>query len=272
MRFKTMLAVAIGAMVLALAAACGGGDEKAAPPSPTAEPPVSSGGSVAPDVFMTFEGKRYRARDVGSDLVSRDHLVVAGATEQIDIDHTGPVEVYRLDVGPTDVLYTFSPGRELLEGEGGATPDVWLEWAPAVADEADSGQAEPGSAGGAVPGGEPGSTPSEPIAPPPGSGPTLGPDEPVSATPAPGTETRPDASMPVEAAVAHLAQRLGVAVETIEVVSVEPVDWPDGCLGAGAPDEACILMITPGYQVVLAVDGTQYVYHTDTTVRVRPAP
>ncbi len=93
MRFKMMLA-ATAAVLLVLAAACGSdGGEEAARPSPTPEtPPVSSSGSVAPDVFMTFEGRRYQARDVGTDLVSSDEVELAGSTEDLDVDRGDRVE------------------------------------------------------------------------------------------------------------------------------------------------------------------------------------
>jgi hypothetical protein len=62
---------------------------------------------------------------------------------------------------------------------------------------------------------------------------------------------------------ADLAQRLNVDPGTIKLISIEPVDWPDGCLGIQQPDVMCIMVITPGYQVVLEADGKQYEYHTN---------
>jgi hypothetical protein len=45
-----------------------------------------------------------------------------------------------------------------------------------------------------------------------------------------------------------LAERLGLAVDQLEVVSFEQVDWTDSCLGLGGPAESCLQAITPGYQ------------------------
>lgn len=72
---------------------------------------------------------------------------------------------------------------------------------------------------------------------------------------------------PISAAVDDLAARLGTY--TIEIVSVEPVDWPDACLGLARPDEACAQVITPGLRIILSVGGRQYEYHTDLTGHVR---
>lgn len=61
------------------------------------------------------------------------------------------------------------------------------------------------------------------------------------------------------------AQQLGVDAEAVAVVAVESVDWPDACLGVSQPDVMCAQVITPGYRVVIEVNGDQYEYHTDAT-------
>lgn len=60
-----------------------------------------------------------------------------------------------------------------------------------------------------------------------------------------------------------LAKQLGIAEETISVVSVEAVDWPDGCLGINLTDTMCTAVITPGYRIVLQANGQTYEYHTN---------
>lgn len=102
------------------------------------------------------------------------------------------------------------------------------------------------------------------------------PIQPVSpsadATPAPAEAP---ASWPaiVEAARAFLAGELAVAADAIQVVSVEAVDWPDGCLGIRDPDVMCMMVITPGYRVLLAVGNTEYTLHTNADgSEVRLAP
>lgn len=59
------------------------------------------------------------------------------------------------------------------------------------------------------------------------------------------------------------AQDQGVDVDAVAVISVETVEWPDACLGLARADEMCAQVITPGYRVVVEVDGEQYAYRTD---------
>jgi hypothetical protein len=70
-----------------------------------------------------------------------------------------------------------------------------------------------------------------------------------------------------------LAQRLNVPVAQVTLVQSEQVEWPDSCLGLAQPDEACLQVITPGWRVVVEVNGQTYEIHTNdtgTAVRVTP--
>ncbi len=72
-----------------------------------------------------------------------------------------------------------------------------------------------------------------------------------------------------------LMQQLQVDADEIEIVSVEEVEWPDSCLGVYTADELCAQVITPGYRVVLEVNGDTYEYHTDAegmAIRLAEAP
>lgn len=73
-------------------------------------------------------------------------------------------------------------------------------------------------------------------------------------------ESLPPAAL---AARESLAKQLGISAANIEIRSIESVDWPDGCLGLGGPDEMCTQAIVPGYRITLAVGAAQYVYRTD---------
>ena len=77
----------------------------------------------------------------------------------------------------------------------------------------------------------------------------------------------------VQAALAALAEALGLAADQISVVSVAAVEWPDACLGIVLPGLACAEAITPGFNVVLeANEGQLYEYHTNQDgANVRPA-
>lgn len=60
-----------------------------------------------------------------------------------------------------------------------------------------------------------------------------------------------------------LAELLGVKAEEIEIRSLEPVQWPDGCLGLAGPDEMCTMAIVPGYRITLISRETEYIYRTN---------
>lgn len=64
-------------------------------------------------------------------------------------------------------------------------------------------------------------------------------------------------------AAALLAEIAGLKLEEIVFVGLEPMDWPNSCLGAEEVDEACAEVITPGYRVKLEFDGRVYVLHTN---------
>ncbi len=66
-----------------------------------------------------------------------------------------------------------------------------------------------------------------------------------------------------DAAVKALAAARGIAAESITVVSAEPVEWPDACLGVAQSGQMCAQVITPGYRVILQVGDEQVEYHTD---------
>lgn len=66
----------------------------------------------------------------------------------------------------------------------------------------------------------------------------------------------------VDAAVAELVERLGLAdASAIEILSVEEVTWPDRALGCPQKGMQYAQVLTPGIRIVLAHDGTSYSYH-----------
>ncbi len=66
----------------------------------------------------------------------------------------------------------------------------------------------------------------------------------------------------VSQAISTLAEELDLEPGRIVVVSFEVVEWPDGCLGLGQPDEACLAVITPGWRVELQVGEARYQLRT----------
>jgi hypothetical protein len=88
-----------------------------------------------------------------------------------------------------------------------------------------------------------------------------------SVSPSPSATVLAEWSAPLSAVVNDLTLRSGA--QAIAIVSVEPVDWPDACLGLPGPDEACAQVITPGLRVILSAAGRAYEYHTNLATHVR---
>jgi hypothetical protein len=63
-------------------------------------------------------------------------------------------------------------------------------------------------------------------------------------------------------ALADLAAKLNVSPDAITVQVVEPIEWPDASLGCPKPSMMYAQVITPGYRIVLEVNGESYEYHT----------
>lgn len=131
-------------------------------------------------------------------------------------------------------------------------------------------------------------TPAQPeqptdVAAPPGAvmldAPTVTvPTEPAP-SPAPTGVPEPEAAPGNPAVVAAreaLAKQLQIELAAVQVISVEEVQWPDGCLGVRIPGVFCIQVIVPGYRIVLEAGGRRYTYHTDLegrqVVRADPRP
>jgi hypothetical protein len=58
-----------------------------------------------------------------------------------------------------------------------------------------------------------------------------------------------------------LAQRLGVRVSAIQVMSVQQVTWDDSSLGCPQPGKSYLQAQTPGVRVVLGYQNKPYQYH-----------
>jgi hypothetical protein len=80
----------------------------------------------------------------------------------------------------------------------------------------------------------------------------------------------PDMSMvlPIEvmqAVVDLVALESGAEVTTVTIVSAEAVEWPDSFLGCPVEGAFAAQVITPGYRVVVQLEGEELVIHTDLT-------
>jgi hypothetical protein len=65
------------------------------------------------------------------------------------------------------------------------------------------------------------------------------------------------------AAQSRLSEALGVEAESIQIEEVEEAEWSDACLELAQPGENCAQVVTPGYLVVLTVEGQTYEIHTN---------
>jgi len=67
----------------------------------------------------------------------------------------------------------------------------------------------------------------------------------------------------IAAAKALLAERRELDPDLLEVVSVDAVEWPDGCLGCPAPGTSCTEAVVPGYRIRFRSGDARYEVHTD---------
>jgi hypothetical protein len=88
---------------------------------------------------------------------------------------------------------------------------------------------------------------------------------PGDATPTPTPTTGDPASPATQAAIGALATWLGPVADpaSISVSSVEPVTWPNGCLGLGRSGQVCTEALVEGFRVELALGNGIYEVRTD---------
>ena len=67
----------------------------------------------------------------------------------------------------------------------------------------------------------------------------------------------------VEKVKEDLAKRLSIATSQIKLVEATEVEWSDSSLGCPEPGMEYLQVITPGYRIVLEVNGTPYEYHSN---------
>jgi hypothetical protein len=82
---------------------------------------------------------------------------------------------------------------------------------------------------------------------------------PGASEPEASSDEEPDAL--VARAISDLQRRLQVEAEAIEVVGVEPTEFPDASLGVPEPGQAYAQVIVPGVIIRLEAQGEVYVYH-----------
>ncbi len=68
---------------------------------------------------------------------------------------------------------------------------------------------------------------------------------------------------PLEVAIRFLSVLENLPAEEINVITFEPVEWPDSCLGVVEEGIVCAPVITPGYKILLDANGSNFEFHTD---------
>lgn len=111
------------------------------------------------------------------------------------------------------------------------------------------------------------STPMEPLAPPPQELiatriPDLTPEGDIpKVTSTRSTPSTSNLQQLIERAREDLAQRLSVSVTQINLVEATEVVWSDSSLGCPRPGLLYMDVLSPGYLILLIVNGKNYEYH-----------
>ncbi len=58
-------------------------------------------------------------------------------------------------------------------------------------------------------------------------------------------------------------QALGLPADQVKFISIEAVDWPNGCLGVTRMGVMCTQNVVPGFRIILEANGKQYEFHTN---------
>jgi hypothetical protein len=84
-------------------------------------------------------------------------------------------------------------------------------------------------------------------------------------TSTPTVTTTPDWSNEpaVQAARQAVAAGNGVPIDQVILVSAQPVQWTDTCLGVPYPGQICGPALIPGYRVILRINAQQFEAHTN---------
>jgi hypothetical protein len=63
---------------------------------------------------------------------------------------------------------------------------------------------------------------------------------------------------------ADAAQRLGTDAASVQIAASQPMEWSNASLGCPRRESVFAQVITPGFLIVVDVDGNRLTYHTDT--------
>ena len=93
-----------------------------------------------------------------------------------------------------------------------------------------------------------------------------------AATAVPTVKPEQDLDPVEQAVVKQLAANRGLKQSDISIVSNEPVEFADACLGVAMEGVACAAVVTEGRAIMLQAKGIEYEYHTSADgERIQPA-
>jgi hypothetical protein len=88
----------------------------------------------------------------------------------------------------------------------------------------------------------------------------------------PATQSIMELTSAQRAAITAISGNLDLPADKITLVSTEVVDWPDSCLGVPEEGLDCAQATTPGFRIILQVDGRDVEYRTNEDgTHIRPA-
>ena len=67
----------------------------------------------------------------------------------------------------------------------------------------------------------------------------------------------------VLAAKTMLAEKSKAGIDAIQLVDIQPVQWPDSCLGVPQAGMMCAMHVVDGYRVTLSTSGLNYEAHSN---------
>ena len=67
----------------------------------------------------------------------------------------------------------------------------------------------------------------------------------------------------IAAAKSALAEQIHLSVDAIQLVDIQNVQWPDGCLGAQQPGIMCAMHVVDGYKIMLSANDQTYEIRTN---------
>ena len=70
-------------------------------------------------------------------------------------------------------------------------------------------------------------------------------------------------TLPVARAKSFLADKLNINQETVKLVDIKPVQWPDTCLGVQTTGVMCAFHVLDGYRITLSANNQTYEAHSN---------